>query len=436
MRLLLIEEDAHRCAHIRQRLASWRPQAQLIVHSPVSQGALPPEFLAQGFDAVLLAEVWPGGRGLNWARELASRAGFAPLVLLCDADRSAARDAAALGAYTLSREELDQEAFAQVLTAAERRQAHARAVWRSSQAGRETQRFGDAFIRGYRCIRKLAAGPMSDLFVGESERAGTLVALKVARDPQDEQHESLDMFRRFLQEYEIGQRIDNPAVVRLHDLGVSDEHAWLVMEYFALGDLRRRMRARLTPRDALRLAAAIARALATIHAAGVLHRDLKPGNIMLREDGSIALIDFGLSKDAALALDLTDTGAIFGTPHYMSPEQGHAEPVDERSDLYSLGVILFEMLTGEKPYRAENPMAIVYKHRKEPVPQLPPQFAAVHPLLEGLLAKAPGDRFAGALQAAEALQGTLEGWLARGTQGRARRRACSCARPPRKPGLR
>jgi serine/threonine protein kinase len=417
MRLLLIEEDARRCAHIRQRLASWRPQAQLIVHSPVSQGALPPEFLAQGFDAVLLAEVWPGGRGLNWARELASRAGFAPLVLLCDADRSAARDAAALGAYTLSREELDQEAFAQVLTAAERRQAHARAVWRSSQAGRETQRFGDAFIRGYRCIRRLAAGPMSDLFVGESERAGTLVALKVARDPQDEQHESLDMFRRFLQEYEIGQRIDNPAVVRLHDLGVSDEHAWLVMEYFALGDLRRRMKARLTPREALRLAVAIARALATIHAAGVLHRDLKPGNIMLREDGSIALIDFGLSKDAALALDLTDTGAIFGTPHYMSPEQGHAEPVDERSDLYSLGVILFEMLTGEKPYRAENPMAIVYKHRKEPVPQLPPQFAAVQPLLEGLLAKAPGDRFAGAQQAAEALQGMLELWLARGAQG-------------------
>jgi serine/threonine protein kinase len=417
MRLLLIEEDARRCAHIRERLASWRPHAELIVHSPLSQGALASEFLAQGFDAVLLADEWPGGRGLNWARELAARAGFAPIVLLCrGADPSVARDAAALGAFTVSREDLDREAFASVLAAAERRQAHARAIWRSSRAGRETQCFGDAFIRGYRCIRRLAAGATSDLYVAESERAGSLVALKVARDRQDE-GQPVDAFRRFLQEYEIAQRIDSPAVVRLHDLGVSDDHAWLVMEYFALGDLRRRMRVSLSPREALRFAVAIARALAAVHAVGVLHRDLKPGNVMLRADGSIALIDFGLSKDAALALDVTDSGMIFGTPHYMSPEQGHAEALDERSDLYSLGVIVFEMLTGEKPYRAENPMAIVYKHRKEPVPQLPGQFADVQPVLERLLAKLPAERFADARQAADALQQTLATWLARGAQG-------------------
>jgi eukaryotic-like serine/threonine-protein kinase len=411
MRLLLIEEDARRCAQIRARLASWRPQAQLIVHSPVTHGTLAPDFLAQGFDAVLLADAWPGGRGLNWARELASRAGFAPLVVLTGSDHASARDAAALGAYTVNHAELEHEAFIEVLAAAERRQAHARAVWRTSHAGRETQRFGDAFIRGYRCIRRLCTGPMTDLFVAESERAGALVALKVARDRQDEHPQQLDVFRRFLQEYEIAQRINSPAVVRLYDLGVSDEHAWLVMEYFALGDLRRRMKNGLTAREALRMAVAIARALAAIHSAGVLHRDLKPGNIMLREDGSIALIDFGLSKDAALALDVTDTGTIFGTPHYMSPEQGHAEELDARSDLYSLGVILFEMLTGTKPYRAENPMAIVYKHRKEPLPQLPAQFAALQPVLERLLAKLPDDRFADADRAADALQGTLAQWL-------------------------
>jgi serine/threonine-protein kinase PpkA len=128
---------------------------------------------------------------------------------------------------------------------------------------------------------------------------------------------------------------------------------------------------------------------------------------MFRDDGSPALIDFGMSKDAALELDVTDTGMIFGTPHYMSPEQGHGEPIDARSDLYSLGVILFELLTREKPYRAENPMAIIYKHRKEPVPRLPERCAFLQPLVDRLLAKLPQDRFSTAQEAAEALEGVL-----------------------------
>ena len=413
MRVLLIEEDARHCAHVRRRLISWRPQAQLVVHSPVSQGMLAPEFLAQGFDAVLLAAEWPGGRGIGWARELATRAGFAPLVLLSGTDPATARDAAALGVFSVSGEDLEREGFIRVLIEAEQRQAHARALWRSSSSGRDTQRFGDAFVRDYRCVRKLANGATTDLYLAESERVGALVVLKVARDRRDERDQPIDAFRRFLQEYEIAQRIDSPAVVRLHDLGVSDEHAWLVMEYFARGDLRKRMRQPLSPRQALLITASIGRALVAVHAAGVLHRDLKPGNIMLREDHSVALIDFGLSKDAALSMDITETGTIFGTPHYMSPEQGHAEPIDERSDLYSLGVILFEMLAGHKPYRAENPMAIVYKHRKEAIPQLPRSFAAVQPMLERLLAKLPQDRFASAQEATAALEHLLERWRAR-----------------------
>jgi serine/threonine-protein kinase PpkA len=205
-------------------------------------------------------------------------------------------------------------------------------------------------------------------------------------------------FERFLQEYEIAHRLHHSSIVRCHELGVADDHAYLAMEYFPEGDLRRRMRAGISPADALDIAGQIAGALAALHEAGALHRDLKPGNVLMRTPQRIALSDFGLAKHAAIDLEITDPGIIFGTPHYMSPEQGHGEPVDERSDLYSLGVILFEMLAGEKPFTDANPMAIIYKHRNQPVPQLPPAVRHWQPLVDGLLAKSPSDRYPTASQ--------------------------------------
>jgi len=111
-----------------------------------------------------------------------------------------------------------------------------------------------------------------------------------------------------------------------------------------------------------------------------------------------------MSKDTALAQEVTDTGLIFGTPHYMSPEQGHGEPIDARSDLYSLGVIVFEMLARQKPFVAENPMAIIYKHRKDPVPCLPEPFEGFQPMIECFLAKDPQDRYPSATEARVALE--------------------------------
>ena len=169
------------------------------------------------------------------------------------------------------------------------------------------------------------------------------------------------------------------------------------MEYFKGGDLKARIGQGVGEERAVAYLKQIASALARIHDVGILHRDLKPGNIMFRSDDSLALIDFGLAKRMRLKLDITDHGEIFGTPHYMSPEQGHAGKVDARSDIYSLGIIFYEMLTGEKPYQADAALGLVYMHANAPIPELPPDYALYQGLFERMLAKDPDDR----LQSAE-----------------------------------
>jgi serine/threonine protein kinase len=211
-------------------------------------------------------------------------------------------------------------------------------------------------------------------------------------------------FERFLQEYEVVAKVSHPNVVRIHDLGIADDHAYIAMEYFPAGDLRQRMKEPLSPAQALAYLRQMASALEAIHAVGVLHRDLKPGNVMLRGDDSIALIDFGLAKQLELEADITATGEIFGTPYYMSPEQGHGHGCDERSDLYSLGVMFFELLTGQRPYLGRTPMEVIYKHAQASVPMLPPESAWLQPLIERLMAKAPDKRF----QNATALLGAID----------------------------
>jgi tRNA A-37 threonylcarbamoyl transferase component Bud32/CheY-like chemotaxis protein len=404
MRLLLIVQDARFRALLRHHVTCNWPEAELVMRSKRASAPLPPEFLAQGFDAVLIDQAWLGDQGLPWLQNLAARPGFAPVVFL--AERSSdevARRARIFGAFgVLSKHAFTHDSLVDVLTEAARVHQRAQADWRVSPEAEQSRRFGAVRIPGYRCVRRLAGGSVSQLYLAESEKAGSLMVIKVTPSVRDES--GVDQsFERFLQEYEIAHRLHHASIVRCIELGVADDHAYLAMEYFPEGDLRRRIRAGVTPADALDLAAQVAGALAALHEAGALHRDLKPGNVLMRASNRVALTDFGLAKHAAIDMEITDPGIIFGTPHYMSPEQGHGEGVDERSDLYSLGVILFEMLSGEKPFTDPNPMAIIYKHRNQPIPQLPPATAHWQYLVDRLLAKKPADRYSNAAQAEAAL---------------------------------
>jgi DNA-binding response OmpR family regulator len=398
-RLMIITDHTELGRALEHQVSVVFPDAECRVHAPLVSGRLHSAFTALGFDAVILDDRVERGRGEEWLENLQRREAFPPILYLAPADDAGlARRVLDRGVVDcLTRERIDHRRFAGALRDAIQRRRQDLTLVRTSAQGRASATFGSVTIRGHRFVKELAAGGSAMVYLAESERAADMVVLKVLNETP-EGGDAHAQYARFLQEYELISRIRHPNVVRIYDLGIADDHAYIAMEYFPLGDLRGHIASGLRPAESLSYLRQIAEALQVVHAVGVLHRDLKPGNIMMRADSSIALIDFGLAKHADMKLDITGTGEIFGTPYYMSPEQGHGRELDARSDLYSLGVIFFEMLTGKKPFLAQTAMAVLYLHGNAPVPRLDSSIAAYQPIVDGLLAKEPDERFANAAE--------------------------------------
>lgn len=392
VRVLSITDQADFGRLLEHHLSTFVDDAEFVTYSPQQRGRLHEAFVAAGYDLVLLDQQSLEGAGQEWLSDLPARPGFPPIVYFTTEDDAQQISEQFAVAACMRRDHIVNRELASAVRQSLERRKHELAQRASRQEVEKRYRFGDMTIRGQRFIKELGTGGTSRVYLAESERAGEIVVLKVL-DHNPDTAASTEGYDRFLQEYELLAQLHHPNVVRIYDFGVADDHAFIAMEYFIKGDLRRRMIEPLSVRDTLNYVEQIAHALSAVHKLGILHRDLKPGNIMLRSDGSLALIDFGVAKQIEGAVDLTAAGTIFGTPYYMSPEQGHGEVVDERSDLYSLGVMFYEMLVQKRPYSGTTPMNVIYQHRNSPIPDLPDNVSWLEPVVHRLMAKQAKHRY-------------------------------------------
>jgi len=256
------------------------------------------------------------------------------------------------------------------------------------------QLIGDT-LGPYRILERLGVGGMAEVYKAYQPSMDRYVAIKVIlqRFAQD-----ATFLQRFQREARAVSRLEHPFILPVHDYGEAEGRPYLVMRYLGQGTLKDKLSGQPMPLDEVnRIIGQVGGALDYAHRVGIIHRDVKPSNILMDAEGNAFLADFGLAKMMEASVQLTGTGVGIGTPAYMSPEQGQGETVDSRTDVYSLGVMLYEMALGRMPYQADTPLALVYKHVHVPLPLpraiLPSLLEAVERVILRAMAKDREDRF-------------------------------------------
>jgi len=245
-------------------------------------------------------------------------------------------------------------------------------------------------LPGYTIEKQLGRGGMARVYLARHTGLDRLVAIKVlSKDLDGDQSFS----ERFMREARIVAKLTHQNIITVHDVGVHNEHHYIAMEYLPGETLDDKIKKKLDIKQVLGITKQIASALDFAHKKGIVHRDVKPDNILFREDDTAVLTDFGIARSTKSETKMTATGTVIGTPHYMSPEQAQGQEIGPWSDLYSLGIVLYEMLSGEVPFDADSTIAVVFKHITEPVPDLPEPYSQYQPLVNTLLAKEPTARY-------------------------------------------
>lgn len=239
-------------------------------------------------------------------------------------------------------------------------------------------------IPGYTIIKKIGEGATALVFLGISDISNRNVAIKVLKPVLQLEKE---YSYRFLREARIVKKLNHPNIIKIYEVGQPGEY-YIVMECIEDNlDAKIHKGIGLTEKEVIRIFKKIAGGLQYAHSRKIIHRDIKPPNILFRRDGTPVLTDFGLARMTDSQTNFTKTGTIMGTPAYMSPEQCSGKKVNYLSDIYSLGVVLFEMLTGSLPYRAQSILELYEKHKNSPIPQLPPGLKKYQPIIKCMMAK-------------------------------------------------
>ena len=416
MKLIIVDDSKEYMTLIRRMLASVIPDIEVTEYDPEQQGRPGDEFDWRIYDVLLIDyQLGVHENGLDWIEQYRRVIGFPPVILMTSTgDEYVAAWAIKLGASDfIKKTDINAERIAEMVRAAAAERAEqisADETTISSKLDDDAFVFNEVKLKsdrtpdgqriGYRFVRLIGQGASSRVYLAERVTDRMTLVLKIMDVASIKEPQAL---QRFVQEAELVSELDSPYVVHFLEHGFTKDYGYIAMEFFTRGDLKQRIEHGVSLEDAINYICHIGYGLTAIHAAGIVHRDLKPGNIMFRSDDSLALADFGISKRLDETGELTKLGSVLGTPNYISPEQALGNSVDHRSDLYSAGVIFFEMLTGQKPFKAETAPALVYQHVHAAIPQLPNIVHNYQPILEMLIAKNPNDRFSSAEEFVESL---------------------------------
>ncbi len=392
MKVLIIDDDEDLRNILALYLKKEWPDLKIEQFDPLEREMPGAAFPLGSYDVIILDYMLGRGDGLEWLTQFKTRADCPPVLFLTGAGNEViAVRAMKAGADDYQRK---QELSREKLVASVReltRGKMERTISPETAARVEGNELGARIrIPGIQVLRLIGEGGMSRVYLASRDGDDVPLVVKILRSEVTGDKKALE---RFIEEYNLVARIHSRHVAQIHGHGVSGENAYLVMEFFDGGDLNKRLDGKpLPPEESLQIFRELMFALGDIHEQGILHRDLKPQNLMFRSDGSLAILDFGIAKHID-AIDRTGHGEVLGTPRYMSPEQVRGSALDLRTDIYSAGVLLFQMLSGTHLFDGETAVEVALHHLNTQPPDLPQELADYQRLMDKLIEKDRDARF-------------------------------------------